>query len=72
MAENESNMQNGVSSADDTKTRKTVRLRPSGTPLPKVPGEGIADPLSARDTDTSNLEILDDTGLVIVDMNQEE
>ncbi|MBR1951709.1 MAG: hypothetical protein IKA32_03990 [Lentisphaeria bacterium] len=61
MAENESNVQNGVSSADDTKTRKTVRLRPSGTPLPKVPAEGISDPLSARDTDTSNLEILDDT-----------
>lgn len=51
--------------SDDTKTRKTVRLRPSVTPaginltpLPKAP---LTDPLSGRDTDTGNLEVMEDT-----------
>jgi len=51
--------------SEDTKTRKTVRLRPSATPaginltpLPKVP---LTDPLSGRDTDTGNLEVMEDT-----------
>ncbi|MBS1369501.1 MAG: hypothetical protein HPZ91_06030 [Lentisphaeria bacterium] len=51
--------------SDDTKTRKTVRLRPSVTPaginltpMPKVP---LTDPLSGRDTDTGNLEVMEDT-----------
>ena len=51
---------------DDTKTRKTV-VRPKSTttpaginltPLPKTP---LTDPLSGRDTDTGNLEIMEDT-----------
>ena len=61
MAENDSNTPIGVNSGDDTKTRKTVRLHPSGVTPPQIPREGIADPLSSRDTDTSNLEILEDT-----------
>ena len=61
MAENDSNTPIGVNSGDDTKTRKTVRLHPSGVTPPRISREGIADPLSSRDTDTSNLEILDDT-----------
>ena len=54
-----------VEDSDDTKTRKTVRLRPSVTPaginltpLPKAP---LTDPLSGRDTDTGNLEVMEDT-----------
>ena len=53
---------------NDTKTRKTVRLAPSITPASslKLPekensGTAIADPLANRDTDTGNLEVLDDT-----------
>ena len=61
MAENDSNTPIGVNSGDDTKTRKTVRLHPAGVTPPRIPREGIADPLSSRDTDTSNLEILEDT-----------
>lgn len=54
---------------NDTKTRKTVRLTPSVAPVSglKLPGKDtaagttIADPLANRDTDTGNLEVLDDT-----------
>ena len=55
MADDTSNTPIGGNSADDTKTRKTVRLHTTATPPP------VADPLAARDTDTSNLEVLDDT-----------
>ena len=54
---------------NNTKTRKTVRLAPSIAPASglKLPGKedaagaSIADPLANRDTDTGNLEVLDDT-----------
>ena len=51
--------------SDDTKTRKTVRLRPSVTPaginLTPMPKAPLTDPLSGRDTDTGNLEVMEDT-----------
>ena len=43
--------------AQDTRTRKTVRLRPASAPVDTP----VSDPLASRDTDTGNLEILDDT-----------
>jgi hypothetical protein len=52
---------------ESTKTRKTVRLAPSITPASglKLPDKNdastLADPLANRDTDTGNLEVLDDT-----------
>ena len=45
--------------AQDTRTRKTVRLRPNGMPAPQ--DSPLSDPLNSRNTDTGNLEILDDT-----------
>ena len=60
MAENDSNTPVGGFSPEDTKTRKTVRLHPAKAPE-LISQERLADPLGARDTDTSNLEILDDT-----------
>ena len=45
----------------DTKTRKTVRLGVAQQGLTPNTETVISDPLSGRDTDTSNLEILDDT-----------
>ena len=65
MAEDDIKINAGMDDGDDTKTRKTVRLKPSAmTPasikLP-TPGAPIADPLTGRDTDTGNLEILEDT-----------
>ena len=45
----------------DTKTRKTVRLGVAQQGLTPNTATVISDPLSGRDTDTSNLEILDDT-----------
>lgn len=51
--------------SEDTKTRKTVRLRPSATPagisLTPLPKAALTDPLSGRDTDTGNLEVMEDT-----------
>jgi len=51
--------------SEDTKTRKTVRLRPSATPsginLTPLPKTSLTDPLSGRDTDTGNLEVMEDT-----------
>ena len=61
MSENDINANGGNFSAEDTKTRKTVRLHPAGGTPNLIEKEKIADPLSGRDTDTSNLEILDDT-----------
>jgi hypothetical protein len=53
---------------DDTRTRKTVRLAPSVNSVAslKLPGKEasgnvLADPLANRDTDTGNLDVLDDT-----------
>ena len=52
---------------ESTKTRKTVRLAPSITPASglKLPDKNdastLADPLANRDTDTGNLEVLDNT-----------
>jgi hypothetical protein len=45
----------------DTKTRKTVRIGVAPQGLAPNTETVISDPLSGRDTDTSNLEILDDT-----------
>ena len=45
--------------AQDTRTRKTVKLRAAAAPISQdIP---VSDPLTSRDTDTGNLEILDDT-----------
>ncbi len=62
---NEENAPINEVESDDTKTRKTVRLKPSATPaginlnpLPKTP---LTDPMSGRDTDTGNLEVMEDT-----------
>ncbi|MBR2373219.1 MAG: hypothetical protein IKA87_03205 [Lentisphaeria bacterium] len=46
--------------SQDTRTRKTVRLRSAGVP-PQTQDTVIADPLAGRDTDTGNLEIIEDT-----------
>ena len=43
----------------DTRTRKTVRLRTNSAP--QTQDTPLSDPLTKRDTDTGNLEILDDT-----------
>ncbi|MBQ7695606.1 MAG: hypothetical protein IJT50_10830, partial [Lentisphaeria bacterium] len=43
----------------DTRTRKTVRLRTNSAP--QTQDTPLSDPLTTRDTDTGNLEILDDT-----------
>ena len=48
----------GAPDAQDTRTRKTVKLRSSAPITQDIP---VADPLTSRDTDTGNLEILDDT-----------
>lgn len=77
MADQENNLQNSpvppqepMADGDDTKTRKTVRLKPSavGPGSIKLPGAStpagrtpLADPLTGRDTDTGNLEVLEDT-----------
>lgn len=67
MAELENDTNVNIPEGDDTKTRKTVRLKPSvATPttikLPPVGGSvPLADPLTGRDTDTGNLEVLADT-----------
>ncbi len=67
MAELENDKNVNIPEGDDTKTRKTVRLKPSvATPTAiKLPSAGgnvpIADPLTGRDTDTGNLEVLADT-----------
>ena len=42
----------------DTRTRKTVKLRTAAAVAQEMP---VSDPLTSRDTDTGNLEILDDT-----------
>ena len=44
--------------AQDTRTRKTVKLRSAAPITQDFP---VTDPLTSRDTDTGNLEILDDT-----------
>ena len=44
--------------AQDTRTRKTVKLRSAAPITQDFP---VSDPLTSRDTDTGNLEILDDT-----------
>ena len=65
MAEDDIKINAGMDDGDDTKTRKTVRLKPSATTPASIklptPGAPIADPLTGRDTDTGNLEILEDT-----------
>ena len=61
MSETDSNIPAGAFSPEDTKTRKTVRLHPAQGGAHLLKQEKIADPLGGRDTDTSNLEILDDT-----------
>ncbi len=77
MADQDNNLQNSpvppqepMADGEDTKTRKTVRLKPSAVgpgsiKLPGVPTSAastpIADPLTGRDTDTGNLEVLEDT-----------
>ena len=63
MSEQENNVAPGmVQAEDDTRTRKTVRLRPSGAvEAPAAPVPQLADPLSGRNTNTGNLEILNDT-----------
>lgn len=45
-----------ATAGNDTRTRKTVLLR--GTATPAVP---VSDPMLGRDTDTGNLEVLEDT-----------
>lgn len=56
---------------DDTRTRKTIKLRPMGTGAPKMKytdvaaspagAEPVADPLSQRHTNTGSFAKLDDT-----------
>ncbi|MDR0931876.1 MAG: hypothetical protein LBM70_02515 [Victivallales bacterium] len=56
---------NAPEEGDDTKTRKTVRLKPSMTPseidLTPLSKPPLADPFDDRDTDTGNLEVMEDT-----------
>ena len=48
-----------VVDAQDTRTRKTVKLRTAASPIPRnIP---IGDPAPGKATDTGNLEILEDT-----------
>lgn len=64
MADQEPKVDNPGMNEDDTRTRKTVRLKsPTVTPSSiKLPAAApIADPLTGRDTDTGNLDILADT-----------
>ena len=56
MADQENSVR--LPSEEDTRTRKTVRLRPiAPAPAPTQ----LADPLSGRNTNTGNLEVLSDT-----------
>lgn len=64
MAEQEPKTDNPGINEDDTRTRKTVRLKSSAvTPTSiKLPAAApISDPLTGRDTDTGNLDVLADT-----------
>ena len=64
MADQEPKVDNPGMNEDDTRTRKTVRLKsPTVTPSSiKLPAAApIADPLTGRDTDTGNLDVLADT-----------
>lgn len=64
MADQEPKTDNPGINEDDTRTRKTVRLKSSAvTPTSiKLPTAApIADPLTGRDTDTGNLDVLADT-----------
>ena len=64
MADQEPKVDNPGINEDDTRTRKTVRLKsPTVTPSSiKLPAAApISDPLTGRDTDTGNLDILADT-----------
>ncbi len=64
MADQEPKTDNPGINEDDTRTRKTVRLKSSAvTPTSiKLPAAApIADPLTGRDTDTGNLDVLADT-----------
>ncbi len=66
MAEQENT--NVPDSGENTQTRKTVKLKVPTAPVTSkmtvgqpTPASPIADPLSGRDTDTGNLDILSDT-----------
>lgn len=49
-------------SGEDTQTRKTVKLKvPTSVTAAAAASPGIADPLSSRDTDTGNLDVMSDT-----------
>lgn len=64
MADQEPKTENPGINEDDTRTRKTVRLKsPSVTPSSiKLPAAApITDPMTGRDTDTGNLDVLADT-----------
>lgn len=64
MADQEPKTENPGINEDDTRTRKTVRLKsPSVTPTSiKLPAAApITDPMTGRDTDTGNLDVLADT-----------
>ncbi len=58
---------NASADAENTQTRKTVKLKAPVAPIPSGMNPGasksspIADPLSGRDTDTGNLDVLSDT-----------
>ena len=58
---------NASADAENTQTRKTVKLKAPAAPIPSGMNPGtskpspIADPLSGRDTDTGNLDVLSDT-----------
>ncbi len=58
---------NASADAENTQTRKTVKLKAPAAPIPSGLNPGaakpspIADPLSGRDTDTGNLDVLSDT-----------
>ena len=72
MSETDSNIPAGAFSPEDTKTRKTVRLHPAQGGAHLLKQEKIADPLGGRDTDTSNLEILDDTHIVYKEIGRSD
>lgn len=48
-------------SGEDTQTRKTVKLKVPAAVTAAAASPGIADPLSSRDTDTGNLDVMSDT-----------